>query len=166
MRMEPTRSDPYSRNVIPAESAAAAPPEQPPCDGGIRVRYEVLEGRVAPGGVQSGDVEAVLDRHGHAVQRACGVATGGRFVGGDRLLQCGLAPELYDSVQRRVDGFDPREQQLGQLARGELPAAQRLRRIGRRLKQCLVHVSAVPQLVAMGTWSSVTHASLLSSHST
>src|SRR5215218_10998967 len=30
MRMEPTRSDPYSRNVIPADSAAAAPPEEPP----------------------------------------------------------------------------------------------------------------------------------------
>src|SRR5215207_3326700 len=34
MRMEPTRSDPYSRNVIPAASAAAAPPEEPP---GVRV---------------------------------------------------------------------------------------------------------------------------------
>src|SRR5829696_4396407 len=30
MRMEPTRSDPYSRNVIPADSAAAATPEEPP----------------------------------------------------------------------------------------------------------------------------------------
>src|SRR5262245_65120313 len=32
--MEPTRSDPYSRNVIPADSAAAAPPEEPP---GVRL---------------------------------------------------------------------------------------------------------------------------------
>src|ERR671916_835060 len=34
MRMEPTRSDPYSRNVIPADNAAAVPPEEPP---GVRV---------------------------------------------------------------------------------------------------------------------------------
>src|SRR5215207_466958 len=30
MRMEPTRSDPYSRKLIPAATAAAAPPEEPP----------------------------------------------------------------------------------------------------------------------------------------
>jgi len=29
MRIEPTRSDPYSRNVIPAATAAAAPPLEP-----------------------------------------------------------------------------------------------------------------------------------------
>src|SRR5215208_4000959 len=34
MRMEPTRSDPYSRNVIPADDAAAVPPEEPP---GVRL---------------------------------------------------------------------------------------------------------------------------------
>jgi hypothetical protein len=43
-----------------------------------------------------------------------------RLVGRHCFLQCCLAPELYDSVQRRVDGFDAREQHLGELARGYL----------------------------------------------
>src|SRR6266536_4204023 len=30
IRIEPTRSEPYSRKVIPAATAAAAPPEEPP----------------------------------------------------------------------------------------------------------------------------------------
>ena len=34
--------------------------------------------------MQPGDVEAVLDRHGYAVQRSGGVTTGGSFVGGGR----------------------------------------------------------------------------------
>ncbi len=68
------------------------------------------------GGVQFGD-KAALDSHGYAVQWAGAVAAGDRFIGGDRFLQCSLAPELYESVQRGVEGFDPREQHLGQLAR-------------------------------------------------
>jgi hypothetical protein len=66
-----------------------------------------------------------------------------RLVGRYCFLQCRLAPELYDSVQRRVDGFDAREQHLGELARGNLLAAQHSSRISRRLQQWLVHVSPI-----------------------
>jgi hypothetical protein len=65
------------------------------------------------------------------VQWAGAVAAGDRFIGGDRFLQCSLAPELYESVQRGVEGFDPREQHLGQLARRDLLAAQHSSRISR-----------------------------------
>jgi hypothetical protein len=91
--------------------------------------------------MQSGDVEAVLDRHGDAVQRSGVVAAGDRIVGDGRFPQRGLAPKLHDGVQRGVNGFDPREQHLGQLARGELLATNRLCRVGRRLEQQrLVHL--------------------------
>ena len=40
-------------------------------------------GGIAPGGVQPGDVEAVLDRHGHAVQQSGCIAADARFVCGD-----------------------------------------------------------------------------------
>src|SRR5215203_3573992 len=63
---------------------------QPAGDRGIGACYEILEGGIAPGGVHFGDVEAVLDRYGYAVQRSGGVPTGGSFVGSDRFLQCGL----------------------------------------------------------------------------
>ena len=43
MRIEPTRSDPYSRKLNPAATAAAAPPEEPP---GVRVGSQGLA--VAP----------------------------------------------------------------------------------------------------------------------
>jgi hypothetical protein len=104
---------------------------QPPRDRAIRVRHEIREGGIAPGGVHPGDVEAVLDRHGYAVQRSGVVATGGRFVGGGRFSQGGLRPEFHDSVQRWVGGFDPRKQRLGELARGDLLATNRLCRVGR-----------------------------------
>jgi hypothetical protein len=39
MRIEPTKSEPYSRNVNPAASAAAPPPVEPP---GVRVRSQRL----------------------------------------------------------------------------------------------------------------------------
>src|SRR3712207_3265132 len=116
-----------------------------------------------------GDVEAVFDRHGYAVQRS--VAAGGRFVGGDRFPQCGLAPELHDGVHGGVDGLSPREQHLGELAGGELLATDSLRRVGRRPEQwCLVRLlrlrshllCASFQRVTIGSWSSVTHAFLSS----
>jgi len=153
--MEPTRSDAWRARGVPrvigdAVELVGCLPEvaqheghvglpnddracllQAPYDRGIRVRHEILEGGIAPGGVQFGDVEGVLDCHGYAVQRSDAVATSGRFVGGDCFLQCGLAPELHDGVQRGVDFFDSREQHLGELARGDLLATNRLCRVGR-----------------------------------
>src|ERR671921_483963 len=104
---------------------------QAPCDRCIPVRNEILEGGIAPGGVQSSDIEAILNCHRYAVQRSGLLAMGGRLVGGVRFLQGSLAPELYDSVQRGVGVFDSREQHLGELARRALLMTNRLCRVGR-----------------------------------
>jgi hypothetical protein len=82
------------------------------------------------------------------VQRSHVTATGDRLVGRHCFLQSRLGPELYDSVQRRVDFCDAREQHLGELARGNLFAVQYSSRISRRLQQWLVHVSAAHQLIS------------------
>src|SRR5215213_5446241 len=189
MRMEPTRSDPYSRNVIPADSAAAAPPEEPPgvravSHGLLVAPYSslavcpkspsmkatlVLPMMIAPARLSRwttvASQSATKSLKAGLPQVVCspatlrlslivmgtpcsGLATGGRFVGGGCFLQCGLGSERNDSVQRRVDAINPREQHLGQLARGDLLAPQHSSRISGRLQQCLVHVAAAHRLIS------------------
>jgi hypothetical protein len=92
--------------------------------------------------VQPGDVEGLLDRHRHAVQRPQVAAAGERLVGRGGLRQRRLPPQLDHGVHLGVDGVDPRQQPLGQLARGELAAAQPLCHLGRGRDQDLVHASA------------------------
>src|SRR5215211_3237443 len=87
--------------------------------------------------MESGDVEAVLDRYRDAVERPQSAALGNRRVGGCGVLQRRLTPQLDDRVHHRVYVVDPGEQNLGQLARRDLAASQHARRIACRAKQCL-----------------------------
>jgi hypothetical protein len=69
------------------------------------------------------------------VQRPELATRGGRLVSRRRLRQGLLAAQLDHGVQHRVDGSDPGQQGLGQLAGGELPAAQQPGDVGRRADQ-------------------------------
>ncbi len=122
---------------LPGDDRAG--PLKPPHHRGVPVGDEILERGIAPGGVQPGHVEAVLDRHGHAVQQSHVIAAGDRLVGRGRLPQGRLAADLDHGVQLWVDRIDPGEQHLGQLARRCLPAAEHSCRIDCRLQQRCVH---------------------------
>ncbi len=130
---------------LPDDHRAGLP--QPVHHGGVRVGQVVLERRVAPGGVQPGDVEALLDRDRHAEQRRPG-ARGHRPVRLGGLPQRRLGAQLDHRVQPGVDGGDPGQQQLGQLPGGDLPAAEQVRRIARGPEQRLAHRSTSPGRVA------------------
>ena len=117
------------------------------CDHrGVPVGDELLKRRIAPGGVQPGDVERLLDRHRHAVQQPGPLAARDGLVGGRRLPQRGLAAQLHDRVQLRIDSIDPAQHQLGQLAGTDLPPADHPRRSPSRLHECLFHHSRHAQL--------------------
>jgi hypothetical protein len=100
---------------------------------------ELPERRVAPGGVQPGDVERLLDRHRHAVERPHRLAARNGLVGGGRLLQGRLTHQFDDCIQGCVDGIDPAKDQFGQLAGADLFVADHRGRGGGRLGERLFH---------------------------
>ena len=79
-------------------------------------------GAAAEGGHLAGDVAVVLDRDRDAQQRP-GIARPGARVGLVGLGQRALVEGDAIGVERRVEPPDPLQVQLGQLARGDLAAA-------------------------------------------
>jgi hypothetical protein len=74
-----------------------------------------IQHRGSGGGSQTGDVVAVLEGHGHSVQRAEHLAAGQRGVGRLRLPACLLGVERDDRVKRPVVCGDPLEVRLQRL---------------------------------------------------
>ena len=171
MRTEPAPSEPSAALAIPAATAVAEPPLEPPevrCGShGLRVTPKVgdsvkgvaissgtwvLPRITAPAAAQAGhdlgvgglgrrvgvaavrgdlpgDVHVVLDRDRDAEQRqrlSVGAPVVG-LVGGPQRL---LAEHDAERVEQRIEPRDAGQEQLGQLARGELPGGDQIRVAG------------------------------------
>jgi hypothetical protein len=97
---------------------------QPFDDRRVAVGDVLRERRIAPGGAHPRDVETVLDRHRHPMQRPAPL--GRQRVGSVCLCQGVFGADLDHCVDLRV-GRDPREELLRHLARRDLTCADPLR---------------------------------------
>ena len=102
-------------------------------------RDVVLVGGHAPGRRRAGDVERLLDRHRHAVQRAPDLAAGEGGIGFHGARSGGLGIHPDDRVQRRIEPLDPREIQVEQLQAADFFVPDHLGELRRRLERDLRH---------------------------
>ena len=84
--------------------------------------------RIAPGGRSAGEIEALLDRHGHAEQRAA-LAARQPHIGLRSFDQRNLVGLRAHRIERGVRGFDPLNRVAREFDGGGLPRSQRLSEI-------------------------------------
>jgi hypothetical protein len=85
---------------------------------------------IAPRGGRASNVVALLDGHGHTMQRSPDLALSERRIGSLGALSRPLAVLPYDRVELRVESIDACQEMLEHLARADFLAADQMRNIG------------------------------------
>ncbi len=94
----------------------------------------VLELRIAPGGRRAGDVVALLDRHGYAVERPPYLAlVEGRIRRAGAFARAvGIEPD--DGIEARIVFLDARKEVIQRIDRADLALTDKPRNLGGRLE--------------------------------
>ena len=101
-------------------------------EGAVEIRHEVLERAHAAEGARPArlEVEQILDRRRHAVQRAERRARHQRLLGRPRSLAGIVEAEIDESVEARVARLDPRDEGVHDLDRRQVAPADAQRQLG------------------------------------